>query len=250
VFFVPGGVGGEGEFFVYARLAHRVGPEYPFYGLKARSAEGTDPSADTVEEIAADCVREMLTRQARGPYVIVGECGGGVVAYEVAQQLRREGREVGLLVLMDTLRPDAPAELRALLVPTTTSWGYHREQLRPLTGAERLRYLARVGRRALDTLRASRRRDEAHDVRGTYARARYRYRPQPYPGRLTLLVSEDLAGSSPDLGWKALVRGGIEIHRVRGHHVSYLRGHVEGAARTLRQCLEREAGAARPDGDA
>ena len=43
IFVCPGGVGGgEGEFFVYARLAHHVGPEYPFYGLRPRSAEGKE----------------------------------------------------------------------------------------------------------------------------------------------------------------------------------------------------------------
>ena len=92
VFFIPGGVGGEGEFFVYARLARHVGPEHPFYGLKARSAEGREASPDSVEEMASDYLREIRSRQPDGPFIVVGECAGGVVAYEIAQQLRAEGR--------------------------------------------------------------------------------------------------------------------------------------------------------------
>jgi len=62
----PGGIGGEEEFFVYTRLARHVGPEYPFYGLKARSAKGKEPSQPSVQEIASDYLREIRPDNRRG----------------------------------------------------------------------------------------------------------------------------------------------------------------------------------------
>jgi len=89
IFVCPGGVGGGGgEFFVYARLAHHVGPAYPFYGLRPRSADGKEASHATIEEMARDYLAEIRSLQAEGPYTVLGECGGGLIAYEIAQQLR------------------------------------------------------------------------------------------------------------------------------------------------------------------
>ncbi len=237
VFFIPGGVGGEGEFFLHARLARRVGPEFPFYWLKARSAVGGRASAETVEAMAADYVREIRLRQGHGPYIVVGDCGGGVIAYEVAQQLHAAGERLALLLFMDTVRPDDASALRGLLAGFPR-WTYHREALRELTRGEQLSYLWGLASRAL---RASAEALRQGGIRATYARARYRYQPTRYPGKLTLLVSEDLAKVGRNLGWDELVGGGIEVHRLRGNHITYIRRHVDRTAEMLRACLERAA---------
>jgi thioesterase domain-containing protein/acyl carrier protein len=249
VFFIPGGVGGEGEFFVYARLARHVEPERPFYGLKARSAEGTAASPYSVEEMASDYLREIRARQPHGPLIVVGECAGGVIAYEIAQQLRTQGRELTLLVLLDTPRPDDLSEPRAHFVHLTR-WSHHRERLRRLGGAAKLRYLVRAGMSLLCTKgRATN--GSVSDIQRTYIRAIYRYRPTPYLGRLTLLVDEEVSRISPTLGWAGLASGGIDVRRVPGNHISYIRGNVRATARALRECLEQAereyaAGAVRP----
>lgn len=253
VFFIPGGAGDEGAFFVYARLARHVGSEYPFYGLKARSADGREESPGTVEEIATEYLAEIRSRQGEGPYLLVGECGGGIVAYEMAQQLHRAGQEPALLVLMDTLRPDVPFAHRAL-VRRFTRWSYHREFLR-LEGRERLSYLAEAGRRLVRRAAGRLRRftgagpvDDVAAIQQSYSQTVHRYRPRSYPGKLTLLVSEELARVSPALGWDDLVLGGVEPHRVRGHHISYLRADVANTAQVLRECLERVTTALHPTG--
>ena len=42
----------------------------------------------------------MRSIEPKGPYYLGGYCFGGTVAFEMAQQLRREGQEVALLVLL------------------------------------------------------------------------------------------------------------------------------------------------------
>jgi aspartate racemase len=240
VFFIPGGVGGEGEFFVYARLARHVGPERPFYGLKARSSEGRAAAPDRVETMASHYLGEIRSRQPHGPYIVVGECAGGVVAYEIAQQLRTAGHEVALLVLMDTPRPDDLADPRAHFVHITR-WSHHRERLRRLRGKDKLGYLVRAAGWLLRTMGRAPAGD-VREIQRSYVQAIYRYRPQPYAGKLTLLLNEEVSRISPSLGWAGLAAGGIEIRRVPGNHISYIRGNVQATARALRECIRQAEG--------
>ena len=53
--------------------------------------------------MAALYVKGIRSLQPHGPYLVGGYCGGGVIAYEVAQRLGGEGEEVALLALLDTM---------------------------------------------------------------------------------------------------------------------------------------------------
>lgn len=238
VFFVPGGIGGEGELFVHARLARRVGSRYPFYGFKARSADGRVSAQATVEAMAADYVGEIRALQPHGPYVVLGDCAGGVVAYEIARQLRAQGQPLALLLLMDTPRPGgAFAVPRRSLRSYVASLGYHREQLGELRGRAKLDYVLERGRRRWLELRNF---AGLAPVQRSYSRAIRRYRPGPYPGKMILLVNDELYRRSlPHLGWDGLVAEGVEVHKVPGDHMSYIRGHIDVTATTIRECLEK-----------
>lgn len=52
--------------------------------------------------MAAHYIKEMRELQPNGPYFIGGRSLGGMVAFEMAQQLRERGEQVGLLALLDT----------------------------------------------------------------------------------------------------------------------------------------------------
>ena len=55
--------------------------------------------------MAADYLKQIRGVQPQGPYLIGGFSFGGLVAYEMAQQLRQSGQDVGLLVLIDPSPP-------------------------------------------------------------------------------------------------------------------------------------------------
>jgi amino acid adenylation domain-containing protein len=256
IFFLPGGIGGGGgEFFIYARLAHHVGPDYPFYGLKARSAEGKESSQPSVVEMARDYLEAIRSFQPEGPYIIVGECAGGIIAYEIAQQLRRQGQKIALLVLMDTHRTHASLDFRKRLNRFLAlcrrnyyvmRLNYHREQLRKLKGTEKLSYLLGKSSKVFAELPQIQQSIVSEDpdqeieyIQRSYSRAIYRYRPRPYFGKMTLLVNEEVYQSNPHLGWEGLVRGGLEIHKLPGNHTSYLRDNFQIAAKKLHECFEK-----------
>jgi len=86
-------------------LAHLIGTDRPFYGVQAKGLFGGEDPHETFEAMAADYLTEIRSVQPHGPYLLGGFSGGGIAAFEMAQQLRRAGEEVGLLVLLDSLLP-------------------------------------------------------------------------------------------------------------------------------------------------
>src|SRR4030095_9055074 len=55
-----------------------------------------------VEDMAAHYINELRSVQPTGPYFIGGRSLGGMIAFEMARQLRAQGHEIGLLALLDT----------------------------------------------------------------------------------------------------------------------------------------------------
>ena len=79
------------------------------FGVQARGLIGdTDPHT-TVAEAAADYITEIREVQPEGPYLLSGYSGGGITAYEMAQQLRAAGEEVAVLALLDSPLPVRPS---------------------------------------------------------------------------------------------------------------------------------------------
>src|SRR5215469_9954131 len=67
--------------------------------------EETEDEGYTIADEADAHIRTILARQPSGPYMLGGCSASGIVAYEIAQRLRTQGHEVGLLVLFDTPNP-------------------------------------------------------------------------------------------------------------------------------------------------
>jgi thioesterase domain-containing protein len=99
-FFCVHGVGGN--VLNLRQLARHMSPDYPLYGLQAQGLDGKRPCLGSLEEMAAHYLKEIRTVQPRGPYFLGGYSLGGLIAYEMAQQLFARGEEVALVALLDT----------------------------------------------------------------------------------------------------------------------------------------------------
>jgi amino acid adenylation domain-containing protein len=99
--------GGGGNVLYFHHLAGRLPAQQPFYGLQAVGLDGERAPLTRVEEIAAENLRAIRRVQAEGPYRLGGHCFGGWVAFEMAQQLRRDGQQVALVALLDSPAPRA-----------------------------------------------------------------------------------------------------------------------------------------------
>jgi acyl transferase domain-containing protein len=87
-------------------LAVQIGLDRPVYGLQARGLYGGQAPHETFEEMAASYLEEVRVIQPHGPYLLSGFSGGGLVAYEMAQQLRATGEAVDMVVMLDTPYPE------------------------------------------------------------------------------------------------------------------------------------------------
>ncbi|MBV9790840.1 MAG: amino acid adenylation domain-containing protein, partial [Chloroflexi bacterium] len=96
---------GGGTVFCYADLARALGPDQPFYGIQARGLEAGQTPHSTVVAMATEYLAAIQTVQPHGPYQLGGWSFGGLVAFEIARQLREQGEEVSLLALIDSFAP-------------------------------------------------------------------------------------------------------------------------------------------------
>ncbi|MFJ6611209.1 amino acid adenylation domain-containing protein [Streptomyces sp. NPDC091289] len=98
----------------YAPLAGIASPGQSVYALQARGLDGKEALPGSIREMAADYVRQMRAVQESGPYHLMGWSFGGVVAHEMAVQLRAEGEQVETLALLDAYPVlDGPSPLPA-----------------------------------------------------------------------------------------------------------------------------------------
>jgi thioesterase domain-containing protein/acyl carrier protein len=255
--------GSGGNILGYRRLAQRLGPEQPVYGLQARGLDGVTAPVTRIEEMAANYVAELQSAWPDGPYALCGLSFGGTVAFEMARLLRQQGQAVALVALFDSCPEHmdwltAGENIYSRLTRLTSMLRCHLGNIRSLP----VRGVPRYVRAQLRTQR--------HMIRGFVWRHRYRryqkapgenrslpvelqnveqacemafrgYRPRPYSGRVTLFraaIRSAGEGDDPLFGWGHLAAGGVDVHDVPGSHVTMLNEpHVDRLAEKLSACL-------------
>ncbi len=245
-----------GVVFPYLELAHHLGSDRSFYGLQPLGLDGKSTPLNRIEAIAAYYIQAIKMLQPNGPYFLGGWSFGGLVAFEMAQQLTQAGQQVALLAILDT---PAPCNRTSLC-----------QSLKFLLGTalwSTLPFLLDYGTLATNRLQSgsgwfsrwqwsaianlipeeSRLRllDEsaiAPMLRIVYANAiaAYRYVPRRYAHQIALFKATEQSDSiaqDPTLGWSALSND-IQLHQVPGNHLSLLKQpHVQILAQQLGQYL-------------
>ena len=107
-----------GIVYCFGDLARELGPDRPFFGLEAAGLDGERAPLASLPAIAARYVGAILAAHPAGPYHLGGWSLGGLIAFEMARQLRAAGHEVATVALIDAQAPPAerrpPAETLAL----------------------------------------------------------------------------------------------------------------------------------------
>lgn len=265
-FLVPGGHGGMAEMTLYARVIGRVGADRPVYGLLARGLDGKAPVHTSVEEMARSYLEDIRTVQPRGPYALGGECIGGAVAFEMAQQLRARGDQVSLLLLLSSWCPSSAAErhyewierprsilrdrvavaraaaadLRGLFKHHLLAlWNTEGRRKRVAQLEDSVKSLAHTSRRWLVALRTYEQPQpgQSAEAERNYVRVLVGYRPRPYPGLVTLVADEESLAQGMAWQWACWAGGGLLVYRVPGDHESYLREVQDVTLERLRTLL-------------
>lgn len=112
-FYLHGDYSGAGLYSI--RLARLLGEEFPFYALQPLKRFET-PLPASIEAMASAHLETLLAVQPHGPYLLGGYCNGGLVAFELAQQLLRRGEAVDLLFIFDTVAHNSKTSLATRLL--------------------------------------------------------------------------------------------------------------------------------------
>jgi amino acid adenylation domain-containing protein len=248
-------------------LAHPLGGELLGYRELSRASRapvrllgigwrGAPPAfGSSLGEIARIHVEQLCTIQPDGPYMLAGWSFGGVLAYEMAQQLVATGAAVDFLGLLDAnpvidpltglpmaetpflemldavvSRLDDPTMTEGDLAELTSTETWVQLMGAPITAETSSAYLRTV----LDTARAC-------------MGAAMRYQPRPY-ARPVHLFQASGSGQARLAQLATAVRGlctgPLTVRSIPGDHWGFIRGkHVTEAATELDAALER-AGAA------
>ena len=94
--------GAGGNVLLYRDLAIQLGPDQTVYGLQSQGMDGLRPILGRIEDMAAVYARAIRETYPQGPYLLLGYCMGGTLAFEIAQQLKRQGHEVELVAMLET----------------------------------------------------------------------------------------------------------------------------------------------------
>jgi thioesterase domain-containing protein len=240
---------------IYTQLARSLRSDRAVFGvfdeLESRLAAGTfrqvDIGKSDTHQLASAYLKAMKQVQPHGPYIIGGLSFGGVLAYEMAQQLKDQGEEVEWLMLLETILPRA---IRApnLLVKIRASISNLSARM---TGYEPKEALG-VMRRKVQRLTRTRPWEELAVLDQLAQRNRlfrhaadaYDQEILPYDGKVMLVRARTplKAGGKVvdwDLGWSQLLMQRFPIFSVEGDHVGIM---DEPGATELAQIIDQHLG--------
>jgi amino acid adenylation domain-containing protein len=267
-FFIIHGVGGDVSFFL--EIMRHLGPDQPVYGIQgpelAKIGEIGD-NYERIEDMAADYIKTIKIVQQEGPYFLGGMSYGGVVAFEMAQQLYKQKQEVALLALFDTVGPDTAYKLQlqddveiVLQHSKERARKFNKkldissDELEGLDSSQKLQI-------TLEKLKASEL--LPHDftlawvqnfVNGFRSRIDImkRYVPQTYPGRITffraLMTDAGMRNTvsnfdDPTFGWSKFSTEPIDFYIIPGYHETMVQEpNATILAKHLKDCIDSYTG--------
>lgn len=196
--------------------------DQPLYGLQCKGLDGITEPFNDLQVMARNYVEEIRLIQPHGPYLLGGGSMGGLVAYEMAQQLLEMNQEVGLLVMLDTscsrlVKGESHNSSKSLL-------------FRIQNGIRcRIRDYRKV---AICKSYLMRKIAIPHELRYWYIEQMNlaisdSYNPKPYSGLITMFrAALNKNCTDPYRGWKTIANGGIRFFDFECDHNNIVE-HVE-----------------------
>ncbi len=241
----------DAQFFQYVQFVRSLGESQPVYGLRTIGLGDTLSSFRSVEELALEYANAVQRVQPMGPYLLTGDCVGGILAYEIAHQLLLRQSKVAL-VMLNTYFPHrlyrkflADEVKREKREQNITSGGVDQLWKKWLTKKRQVltspKFL--IGKiRSLLRYRTSGEYRALKRVTGEKAHLSElikNYDPPHFGGRLSLLVEEAVYKAGwAGYGWDKLADNGAEIHPIPGNHTACMGESVGIVAKIIREIAD------------
>lgn len=214
-----------GNLFSYGAMVKELNYPFSLYGLQSLSN-----GPDTIEKMASFYIEAIRTVQPKGPYRLIGNSFGGLVAYEMACQLTNMGQGVDLLTMIDIAAPEVVSSYAkdhnatmVLLLELFSQKKIDPDAYARLSKEEQMHLMiTSLGAEAfLDS--------EKHILFETikkHAEALRIYQPKPYSGKALFFEGTEqffrFGKNALSAGWHQLVHGGVEDHVITGNHFTMM----------------------------
>jgi thioesterase domain-containing protein len=206
-------------------MSNVFGSEIPLFDFFHQSEDGTRMKYRRIEKIARFYLDQLLKIKPEGPYNLGGYSFGGLLVYEMAQQLKRMGHTINILILIDTS------------VPNYKSWNKPTPKFHFYSVLRRFRYYIQepfliwykkniyckhffvLGKIVPPALR------QFYITRNYFSNSK-KYKPQPYDGDLFLITAADqiqYTNVDPYLGWEKFINGKITVTSIPGNHFQIIK---------------------------
>ena len=216
----------------YARLlVPSLGNEQPIYGLNMFGLNSEEIL--TVETMAAEYLKEIRTVQPEGPYNLCGYCADAKVAFEMAQQLNKQGQKVAYLGFIDV---DWYADSSLSLNQRASKLGKNIAKFGPNFITHKIKAKLKAKQEA--KILSQSEKDKLHYERSgenlplqlqhqflikQFWNALDDYKPQTYSGNLNLLLSSEFTSEwDTDKSFSeqinSFVTGTVTVEEVPGYH--------------------------------
>jgi len=216
------------------RMAGHVHEDQPIYSIyHAYDRDFVAP--EKIEDLAGIYIEQMRKIQPHGPYHLAGFCVGGLVGYEMSNQLRADGEEVAYLAMIDPTIPGWRSGNRAEWVrrsfaETASRWRtllfFARRAFASLYA--RTGYTQRLARgwlyRQLGIELPLRLRHIQNAGRIRDSHSHYRYRDTDQDAQVFLVdLGEDDFRINEEF-WQAVFTHGADVRTIEGlyHHAEFL----------------------------
>lgn len=209
----------------YRELARLLGRDQPFYGLKALGIEDGEEALTRVEDMATLYLAAVREVQPHSPYILMGWSFGGLVALQMAHDLKTQGEQVAFLGLLDTYTPShLPVQpiLSQKVVIGEETLSISSEELGRMPIEQQAVLICEQFKQA-DLIPAEV--ERRLRVQSLNYEAMHNYSPPPYLGRSVLFraekgvlsFSQDVSVLEPTLGWAEVIAN-IELYTIPGYH--------------------------------
>ncbi|NUM36172.1 MAG: AMP-binding protein [Candidatus Brocadiae bacterium] len=217
----------------FVHLVRHLGTEQPCYGLHLQG-ERFATKDFSLEEVASAFIQEMKQIQPQGPYFLCGKCLGGIIAFEIAQQLVVQGEKIAFLALMEMYYPEKPqgiikikrwvfkrlSSLKKWSIAKQQSLQKHAKALLQKNFSDAKEYVQKIlARRKARALNRPRK-EHYQSIMRLAALAAQRYKPREYPGKILFFLGKDSKldyTHAPRDAWFSMVKDS-QIYWIPGEH--------------------------------
>ncbi len=221
---------------MFSPLVKYFDDDQPLYGIQALGLDGKKIEADTMEGIAALYNQEILEANLGDEYAIVGYSLGGILAFEMAKQLKAAGKKVKLIGMVDTFIDNEDYHLSTINQYKTKIL----RQPKKLTfiiqnllkdPKETLHYQAYISKIKLKSMLGKAVMEESKElsledkINQHYEKAYLHYKLTPYDDVICLFrVSKRIyyIDDPVYLGWRPYAPKGMIVTNIPGDHKTFL----------------------------